>query len=78
MGLLQCVEDNFLVQVLDKATRSEELLDLELTNVDELIKGVKIGGRLGCSHLALIEFVISRSKVKTLNIERGKFQLFRG
>lgn len=54
------------------------MLDLVLTSGDELIKGVKIGGRLGCNNLALIEFVVFRSKVKILNIERVEFQLFNG
>lgn len=72
------MEDGFLVQVLDKTMRNEELLDRVLANVDQLIKGVKIDGKLGCSNLALIEFVISRSKVKTLKTERLMFQLFRG
>lgn len=36
--LLECMEATFLVQVLDKPARSEVLLDLLLTNVDELIK----------------------------------------
>lgn len=54
------------------------MLHLVLINGDEFIKGVKIGGRLGCNNLALIEFVIFRSKVKILNIERVKFQLFGG
>lgn len=54
------------------------MLDLVLINGDEFIKGVKIGGRLGCNNLALIEFVIFRSKVKILNIERVKFQLIGG
>lgn len=58
--------------------RNEELLDRVLANVDQLVKGVEIGDRLGCSNLALIEFVISRSKVKTLKTERLMFQLFRG
>lgn len=78
MGPLQYVEESFLVQVWDKTTRNEWFLDLVLTNGDELIKGVKTGDSLGCNNLALIDFVISRSTVKTMNIERVKFQLFRG
>lgn len=54
------------------------MLDLVLTNGDELIKEAEIAGRLGCSNLALIEFVIPKRKVKILNIERVSFQLFRG
>lgn len=61
MGILQSVVDNFLVQVLDKPTGGEVLLDRVLTNVDELIREVKIGGSLGCSEHALVEFVFSRN-----------------
>jgi len=35
--LLESVEDNFLIQVLDRPNREEALLDLVLTNADELI-----------------------------------------
>ncbi|TRZ07132.1 hypothetical protein HGM15179_019976, partial [Zosterops borbonicus] len=69
--LLECI-DNCLVQVLDKPIRGEVLLDLMLTNADELIKEVKTGGSLGCSNGALVEFMISRTmglakrKVRTL------------
>ena len=81
--LLECVEDNFLVQVQDKPTREEVLLDLVFTNVDELIKEVKTGGSLGCSDHALAEFVILRdmslakSKVRTLSFRRANLQLFK-
>ena len=37
--LLECVEDNFLVQVLDKPTRGKALLDL-FTSAEEIIKEV--------------------------------------
>ncbi|XP_068520926.1 uncharacterized protein [Anas acuta] len=81
--LLECVEDNFLVQVLDKRTRREAFLDLVLTSVDDLIKEVKIGGSLGCSDHGLVEFVISRdvglakSKVRTLDLRRANLQLLK-
>ena len=47
--LRECIEDNFLVQVMESLTRGEALLDLLLTNAEELIGEVKIGGSLGCS-----------------------------
>lgn len=56
--ILGCIEENFLVQMLDKPTRGEALLHLVITNADELTKEVKIGGILGCSDHALVEFVI--------------------
>ena len=46
--LLESIADNFLVQILDRPTRGEALLDLLLTNTEEIIKGVNIGGSLGC------------------------------
>lgn len=59
------------------------LFDLVLRNMEELIKEVKIGGILGCSDHALVEFVISRnmglakSQVRTLNFQRADFKLFK-
>ena len=38
--LLESVEDNFLVQILDKMTRSKVLLDLVLTSAEEIIEEV--------------------------------------
>ena len=81
--LLECTDDNFLIQILDRLTRCEALLDLLITNEEEIIKGVKVGGSLGCSDHALVEFVISRnvglvkSGVKTLNFGRANFKLFK-
>lgn len=68
------------MQVLDKPTR-EVVLDLVLTSADELITEATTGGRLGCSNLALVEFLISRniclaeSKVRTLNFQRVNFAI---
>lgn len=59
--LLECTEDNFLVQALDKPSRREALLDLVLTNA-EIIEELKTEGSLGCSNHALVEFMISRIK----------------
>ena len=54
-----------------------------LTNAEEIIKSVKVGGSLGCSDHALVEFVILRnvglakSGVRTLNFGRANFKLFK-
>lgn len=83
-SFLECVEDNFLIQTIDHLTRGELLLDLLLTNTDELIREVKTGGILGCSDHALLELMISRDIgqakriVKTLNLRKENFQLFKG
>ncbi|KAJ7399974.1 nedd4-binding protein 2-like 2 [Pitangus sulphuratus] len=70
-------------QVLDKPIRGEELRDLVLTNANELIKWIRIGGSLGYSNRALLDFMMPRnvclakSKDKTLNFRRAKFQLLK-
>ena len=74
---------NAAIQVIDSPTRGEALLDLLLTNTEELIQGIKIHVSLGCSDHALVEFTILRdtgqvkSRVRTLNFGRARFQLFK-
>jgi len=49
----------------------------------ELIGDIKIGGSLGCGDIALVEFAALRdkgqakSKVRTLDFSKTKFQLFK-
>jgi len=81
--LLECVEDNFLSQVIDKSTRGDMILDLMVTNASELIGDIKIGGNLSCWHHTLVEFTVLRgmgqakSKVRTMNFRKSNFQLFK-
>ncbi|XP_074451776.1 uncharacterized protein LOC141746694 [Larus michahellis] len=82
--LLQCVDDNFLTQVVQEATRRGALLDLVLTNTEGLVEDIKVGGNLGCSDHEMIEFRImgtthktSRSKITTLYFRRANFDLFK-
>ncbi|PKU48697.1 egf-like repeat and discoidin i-like domain-containing protein 3 [Limosa lapponica baueri] len=60
--LLECIEEKFLVQVMESLTTGEALLDLLFTKMEELIRAVKIGVgcSLGCSSHALVEFPILR------------------
>ncbi|GAB0181507.1 hypothetical protein GRJ2_000616000 [Grus japonensis] len=75
--------EGHFTKVRNSLTRGEELLDLSLTNMDELIRDVKIGGSLGCSDHVLVKFTILRdmgqmkSRVKTLNFRKANFQLFK-
>jgi len=53
-----------------------------VTNASELINDVKIGGSLGCSDHALVEFTLLRevgktSLVRTLKCRKPDFQLFK-
>ena len=81
--LMESIDDNFLVQVVDRPTRGEALLDLVLTNTEEIIKDIKIGSSLGCSNCAVVQSVISRSAylaksgVRTLNFRIASFRLLR-
>jgi len=82
--LLECIEDNFLSQVIDSPTTGDPTLDLLVTNTSELRSDVKIRGILGCSEHALVEVAVLRdvgqtkSKVRTLNFREAKFQLVKG
>ena len=81
--LLESINDNILVQVLERLTRDEVLLDLVLTSAEEIIKDIKIGGSLGCSDHALVEFMpwrnvsLAKSGVRTLNFRRANFSCLR-
>lgn len=70
--LLECIEDNFLVQALDKASRGLALLDLALTSAEDLIKVVKTGGSLGCIEHTLVDFMKNMILAKT-NVSNVKF-----
>jgi len=80
---LECIKDNFIIQVIDSLTGGEALLDLLLTNTDELISEVRTDGSLGCSDCALVELMIlwhmgqMKCKARTLNFRRANFQLFK-
>ena len=68
---------------MDRPSRGEVLLDPVLISAEEIVKEVKIGGSLGCSDHALIEFVIvknmglAKSRVRTLKFRRVNFQPYK-
>ena len=80
---LECVDDNFLLQVVEEPTRRGAMLDLVLTNKEGLVGNVKLKGSLGCSDHEMVEFKILRalrrahSKLTTLDLRRADFGLFR-
>ncbi|GAB0179229.1 mitochondrial enolase superfamily member 1 [Grus japonensis] len=80
---LECVDDNFLLQVIEEPTRRGAMLDLVLTNKEGLVGNVKLKGSLGCSDHKMVEFKILRaarrahSKLTTLDFRRADFGLFR-
>ncbi|GAB0206940.1 mitochondrial enolase superfamily member 1 [Grus japonensis] len=79
---LECVNDNFLLQVIGEPTRRGAMLDLILTNEEGLVGDVKLRGSLGCSAHEMVEFKILRAarrahrKLTTLDFRRADFGLF--
>ena len=67
---LECIDDNFLNQVIDTPTRVEAILDLMITSASELIGNIKPGGSLDCSNHALVEFTVLRDMEKVRSIVR--------
>ncbi|GAB0187276.1 hypothetical protein GRJ2_001192900 [Grus japonensis] len=61
---LGCIDDNFLLQVIEEPTRRGAMLDLILTQEEGLVGNVKLKGSLGCSDHEMVEF-------KTLREARG-------
>jgi len=79
---LQCIDDNFLTQVVEKPTRRGVLLDLVLTKEEGLDGNVRVRESLGCSDRDMVEFRIlqgrsrAESRIVTLDFRRADFVLF--
>ncbi|CAM4545620.1 unnamed protein product [Lepidochelys olivacea] len=80
---LENVGDNFLLQVLEEPTRGRALLDLLLTNREELIGEAKVDGNLGGSNHEMVEFRIltqgrkESSRIQTLDFRKADFDSLR-
>ncbi|KAM6382481.1 uncharacterized protein FN964_001067 [Alca torda] len=80
---LECVDDNFLLQMVEEPTRRGTMLDLVLTNKEGLVASVKLKGSLGCSDHEMVELKIlwaarrACSKLTTLDFKRTDFGLLR-
>jgi len=79
---LECVDDNYLFQVVQEPTRKGAMLALIFTSKEALLRNVKLKGSLGCSDHKRMEFKILRvskvcSKLTTLDFKRAEFKLFR-
>jgi len=66
----ECIEGNFLSQVIGTPIRVDAILDLVLTNARELISGAKTGISLGCIDHTLVEFTVLGDMGKVSNIVR--------
>lgn len=80
---LECIDNNVLIKVTKDPTRKCALLNLMLTNNEELIMDVKVGGCLGCRDHEMVEFRIlgggnrAKSRTTTLDFIKEDINLFR-
>ncbi|KAJ7424658.1 rna-directed dna polymerase from mobile element jockey-like [Pitangus sulphuratus] len=80
---LECIEDNFLLQLVNEPTRAGAPLYLLFTNREGLVGDVMAGGGLGHSDHEMTEFsTLSEvrkgiNKTSTLDFRRAEFGLFR-
>ncbi|PKU46871.1 rna-directed dna polymerase from mobile element jockey-like [Limosa lapponica baueri] len=80
---LECMEENFLTQLVGEPTRGDALLDLLFTNKEGLVADVEVRGHLGLSDHEMVKFSILSevrkgvSKTSTLDFRRADFSLFR-
>jgi len=80
---LECVDGNFLTQLVSEPTRGGASLDLPFTNRDGLVGDVVAGGCLRLSDHEMIEFSVrgevksGASKTTTMDFQRADFCLFR-
>ena len=58
---MECIDDKFLLQVIEKPTRRGVLLDLIHTSNEGLVGDMKVKGRLGCSDHKTAELRILRA-----------------
>ncbi|KAM9654465.1 uncharacterized protein ACIBXB_005124 [Morphnus guianensis] len=80
---LECIDDNFLLQVTEEPKRRGAMPDFVLTNKKGPIGNLKLKGSLGCSDHEMVEVKILRAarrvhhKLTTMNFRRAEFDLFR-
>ncbi|KAJ7424496.1 hypothetical protein WISP_28400 [Willisornis vidua] len=64
---LECVEDNFLTQLVSKPASGAALLDLSFTNREGLVGDVMVGDHLGHNDHKVIEFLLLGEVAKKYN-----------
>ena len=68
---LKLVQNNFLNQVIREPTKGDNILDLILTNQDDLVKETDVGKQLGNSDHCEIRFILQGEKdVRSVNKHR--------
>lgn len=80
---VECLDDNYLSQVVDKPTRGENYLDLLLTSDTTIIENITIDENFGNSHHQIIRFqlvggrIVTDKQVPTFNYYRADYNIIR-
>ena len=70
-NLLKLVQDNFLNKVIREHTTGDNILDLIVTNGDDLVKEADVGGQLGNSDHCEIRFILKGEEdLRSVNMHR--------
>ena len=83
MCYLQCIDDNYLIQMPEELMRRGVLFDLVLINKDGLVRHVKAGSILGCRDHEMVAFSIicgrrkAISRIANPNFRRANTDLFK-
>ena len=74
--LIRFVNENFLKQLVNVPTRENSVLDIILTNRDNLVSNLDVGGKLGNSDHEEIRLK-NENRVLVPNFRKGKYEAFR-
>lgn len=77
---LECVDDSFLLQVIEEPMRRGVLLNLFLSYKEDLMRNVNLKGGVGCSDHEVVKILRTmrkmHSKLATLDFRRAELALF--
>ena len=75
VNFLDTVQDSFLHQFVEEPTRGDNILDLVLSNGENLVRDIEVGGHLGISDQREIRFNIEcEGRRKENNTEVPNFR----
>jgi hypothetical protein len=70
--LVQCVNDNFLIQCVENCTRGKNILDLVFTSEENMVENLVVGEPFGTSDHQIVRWVFIASKDKLKHKEELK------
>lgn len=75
-NFLECIDDNFLAQMIEELMGVDAVPDLVLTEVEGQVGDVNAGRSLGCSGHEMVEFrILNKFCVEKSVFKKGEFLL---